>query len=145
MISIVLDVCSRQMDRWIPTDCLWMLLSGNPPFIDQHVWNGHIYGISTLWFLYCGFLALCALYLLRKYLYTNWLLGVIITLQIVSSIALHEQWTRWLLFYSSVRFFIMGCCLAERQRKTSAFCIHLNSMLHLPFFHCCGFALLFLK
>lgn len=120
LISVVLDVCFHQMEHWTSTDSLWMVLSGNPPFIDQHVWNGHIYGISTLWFLYCGFLALCALYLLQKYLYTKWLLGVIITLQIVSAIALHEQWTRWLLFYSSVPFLYYGMWLGKIAKENAS-------------------------
>lgn len=117
LISVVLDTCFHQMECWTSIDSQWMLLSGNPPFIDQHVWNGHIYGISTLWFLYCGVLALCMLNLLRKYLYTKWLLGIIITFQIVSVIALHEQWTRWLLFYSSVPFLYYGMLLGGRVKK----------------------------
>lgn len=116
LISFILDACFHQMERWTSTDSLWLLLSGSPPFIDQHVWNGHIYGISTLWFLYCGFLALCTLYLLRKYLYTKWLFGIIITLQIVSAIALHEQWTRWLLFYSSIPFLYYGMLLGRKTK-----------------------------
>lgn len=119
LISIIMDACSQQIEHWTSTDSLWMLLSGNPPLIDQHVWNGNTYGISTLWFLYCGFLALCVLYLLQKYLYTKWLFLIIIALQVVSAIALHEQWTRWLLFYSSIPFLYYGMLLGRKAKENT--------------------------
>lgn len=117
LISLFLDMIFNQLEDWTFTDTKLLLLNGNMPFIDEHVWNGKVYGISTLWFLYCGCLALCVLYALRKYIFSKWLLVAVIMMQIVLAFSVYKEHTNWLFFYSSLPFLFYGLRIAQMSKR----------------------------
>lgn len=115
-ISIVLDTCMGQWNGWTLNDTITMIMSGVCPFIDQHEWGGKTYGITTLWFLYCGFLAFCLLYAMRKFVYTRWFLSLVVLAQVLFAIACYKEWTNWLFFYSTLPFICYGLWLGRWHR-----------------------------
>ena len=112
-ISIILDVCLGQIESWTWNDTYTMLMSGVCAFIDQHEWKLQTYGISTLWFLYCGFLAFCIIYIMRKFVYTAWFLLIIIICQVSFVFFIYNGVTNWLFFYSTLPFLYYGMLIGH--------------------------------
>ena len=123
-ISIILDVCLGQIESWTWNDTYTMLMSGVCAFIDQHEWKLQTYGISTLWFLYCGFLAFCIIYIMRKFVYTAWFLLIIIICQVSFAFFIYNGVTNWLFFYSTLPFLYYGMLIGHYYKN---FRIHLRT------------------
>lgn len=133
IISLLLDIIFTQLERWTITDTQFLLINGIMPFIDEHTWDGKVYGISTLWFLYCGWLALCVLYALHKYIFSKWLLAVVIMLQIALAFAVYKEKTNWLFFYSSLPFLIYGIWIAKIQKEIHLLSKHIKCLALITF------------
>lgn len=118
VISLVIDISFNQLGMWNVNDVYWMFLTGCSPFIDQHIWNGKIYGVTTLWFLYCGFLSLCVLYILRRFIFKRWFLLVVVLVQIIAAITVYIKLTSWLFFYSSLPFIYYGIVMGNSLKKS---------------------------
>ena len=133
LISLFLDFFLSQFDSWTLMDTKQMLRAGVCPFIDQHGWDGRIYGISTLWFLYCGFIVLCLLYALKKYIFTIYFLIIVAVLQVLAITAVYLEWTRWLFFYSSLPFLYYGMWIGHNGKKQFPFSLSAKQLAYLSF------------
>lgn len=70
-----------KIKTWTFSDTIGIVLSGTNAYIDEHVFEDNIYGISTLWFLYAGCLSTWFLYLNYKHLFKksfNVLIGILL-------------------------------------------------------------------
>lgn len=68
-IGCLWNWCSGNHVTWSCRDTIDFVISGSNSFIDEHVYNGDTYGLSTLWFLYAGFLALMLYCIIYRQLY----------------------------------------------------------------------------
>lgn len=96
------------------SDVVSLTLRGQCRYIDEHIVNSQRLGLLTLWFLYDGALAFGVLHLLRKHLYSKWLLLLVIVLQLVSAVCQYEGHGSWLgLSYASVPYIYYGMWLGR--------------------------------
>lgn len=80
VIGCLWNLYSKSFKVWTVEDTFNLILGGTNIFIDEHTFDGKVYGISTLWFLYAGFWALLVFKFLYRYLFNKFVDAIVLIL-----------------------------------------------------------------